>query len=96
MNKETRFVVKFNSRRDATLFYNAVQRQLRDERSYNGFTEYESVSYWKGGGGLIAAVWFKDPVTIEEAKECSFGFDSAWKPLPSSYTFDDLLKLGWS
>ena len=61
-------MVKFNSRRDAALFYNAVQKQLRKEHSINGFTEYESVSYWKGKSVLIVAICFKDPVTMEEAK----------------------------
>ena len=96
MDKDTSFVVKFNSQRDAALFCNAVQKQLRKERSFNGFTECESVSCWKGKGGLIVAVWFEDPVTMEEAKELSFGSDAEWKLLPSSHTLDDLPKLDWS
>lgn len=96
MDKDTRFVVKFNSRCDAMLFYNAVQKQLKKEQSYNGFTEYDHVNHWVGNGGLIVTVYFKDPMTMEEAKELSFGCDAEWELLPSSYTFEDLLNLEWS
>ena len=60
MVKDARFVVRINSRRDATLFYNGVQKQLSKERSCDGFTEYECANHWKGAGGLILTVHFKD------------------------------------
>ena len=80
MMKDTRFVVKFNSRRDATLFYNDAQKQLKKEHSHEGFTEYESVSHWKNEGGLLVTVFFKDPLTVKEAEKFS-SFHSEWKLL---------------
>lgn len=96
MVKDTRFVVKFESRRDATLFYNAVQKQLKKERAFNGYTEYDHVSYWKSGGGLMVVVHFKDPMSLEEVKGFSGERRAEWKLLPFSYALDDLLKLEWS
>ena len=42
--KNARFVVKFNSRRDAALFYNAAKKELAKEDSHEGFTECDSVT----------------------------------------------------
>ena len=75
MVKVTWFVVKFKSRRDATLFHNTAQQQMKEERSHNGFTEYEHAHHWKSGGGLMLTVNFKDPVDMEGVKELSFGCD---------------------
>jgi len=96
LNMERNFIVKFHSRCDATLFHNEVQKLLRKERSYNGFTECESSSHWKENGGCLVVASFKDPLTIDEAKNFHFGFDTEWKYLPSSYILDDLLNLEWS
>ena len=96
MTKDTRFVVRFNSRRDAALFYNAVQNRLNKEKAHNGFTEFSHVHHWQSDEGRIMSLFFKDPLTLEEARELSFGCDAEWKFLPSSYTFNDLLKLDWS
>ena len=74
-----RFAVKFTSRRDATLFCNAVQKQLEKDRSHDGFAEVESVSHWKGNGELALTIHFKDPVTMGKAKEFSSGYDAEWK-----------------
>ena len=82
---ERNFIVKFHSRRDATLFHNEVQKLLRKERSHNGFTEYESSSHWKESGGCLVVASFKDPLTIDEAKNFHFGFDAEWKYLTVSH-----------
>lgn len=91
----TRFVVRFKSRRDATLFHNEIQKQLKRERSYDGFTECEYVHHWKEEGGLLLTVSFKDPKTLQEVEGFSFGYETEWKLLPPCYMFNDLLKLEW-
>jgi len=93
MEKETLFAVRFKSRREATLFYNDVQKQLKKERSHSGCTDYEHVSHWKERGGFLVTVGFKDPKTLEEAAE--FTSCAEWKVLPSC-SLSDLHKLEWS
>ena len=41
-------------------------------------------------------LFFKDPLSIDKTEKFSSSFDSEWKHLPSSYTFNDLLNLDWS
>lgn len=95
MRKEARFVGRFKSRQEATLFYNEIQKQLKKERSCNGFAEYEHIGYWRENGGLLVTVCFKDPKTLEEVMQMT-PLEIEWKLLPDCYTLDDLLKLGWS
>ncbi len=94
MEKQTRFVVKFNSRRDATLFHNSVQKEIKKETAYETFTEYDSVVHWSNEGGLFLTIFFKDPLTIDQAKKFT-SFESQWRFLPSTYCFSDLLNMNW-
>lgn len=90
----TRYVAKFNSRHDATLFYNNIKKQLKKELTFNGYTECDHVSYWKTNGGCIMVIHFKDPMSLEEVEGIS-GRGVEWKLLPLSHGVDDLLKLEW-
>lgn len=73
MDKDTHFVVKLNSRCDATLFHSLVQKQLKKECSLSGFAECESASHWKANGGLTLTVHFEDPMTVEEQRDFPSG-----------------------
>jgi len=45
--------------------------------------------------GMTPADDSRDPLTVDEAKNFHFGFDTEWKHLPSLHASDDLLNLEW-
>lgn len=71
MAKDTQFVVKFNSRCDARLFCNLAKKELKKERSHEGFTEHDHTHCWISGSGTMVTVFLffsKTPLTLDEVK----------------------------
>lgn len=99
MAKDTQFVVKFNSRCDARLFCNLAKKELKKERSHEGFTEHDHTHCWISGSGTMVTVFLffsKTPLDFGRGEGVFLGCDAGWKLLPSSCTVDDSLKLDWS